>query len=226
MRKRYFSWLGRDFVELSREAQPAASAGDEATALFHCFDDELRRDGLSLDDTVRTRLWARDRESRDLASIERRRVLSGRARSTSSSYIAPAHFDSDGRVAVDLLAMISSGAHAQKRVVEYDPPIVPIRFLEYDGVVFLSGVTSIQPTLAGQLENILTRIETSLADAGSSWGKVAQVSFYLHRDQAVDEVRRLFSARVEASIRVNEVILVDGYSAEGKLCEVEVTGVV
>src|SRR3970040_407228 len=104
MRKRVFAWIGREFVELTGEAKPAATATEEARSLFQRFDQELRGHGLSLDDTVRTRLWGRDRESRDLGSTERVKILSGKARSASSSFISPTHFDSSARVAMDLLA--------------------------------------------------------------------------------------------------------------------------
>ena len=124
MRKRFFSWLGKTFIELSGEAKPAASATSEARELFRRFDQELKRHGLSLDNTVRTRLWGRDRASRDLGSDERVKVLSGKARSASSSYIAPDYFDSDATVAVDLLAMKPSRQEVQKHIVEYDPAIV------------------------------------------------------------------------------------------------------
>src|SRR5918992_1630183 len=126
MRKKIFSWLGREFVELSAEAKPAATATVEAQRLFGRFNEELKPHGLSLDNAVRSRLWGRDRESRDLGSDERVKILSGKARSASSSYIAPAHFDSDAKVAADLLAMKPSRQDIQKRIVEYDPPIVSI----------------------------------------------------------------------------------------------------
>ena len=80
MRKRIFSWLGREFIELSGEARPAASASIEAQELFRRFDQELKSHGLSLDDTVRSRLWGSDRESRDLGSNERVKILAGKAR--------------------------------------------------------------------------------------------------------------------------------------------------
>jgi enamine deaminase RidA (YjgF/YER057c/UK114 family) len=223
MRKRVFSWLGREFVELSGEARPAANATVEAQELFQRFDQELKAHELSLDNTVRSRLWGRDRESRDLGSDQRVKILSGRARSASSSYIAPAHFDSDAKVAVDLLAMRPSRPDMQKQVVEYDPPIVPIRFLVYDSVVILSGVTAVLPTLENQLDNILPRITASLRDGGSSWDKVARVSFYLHRSQTIDNLNRLFEDRVKAPGAQREYCFVDGYSSPGKLCEVEVT---
>ena len=223
MRKRIFSWLGKEFVELSAEAKPAASATEEARELFQRFDQELRASGLSLDNTVRSRLWGRDRESRDLGSNERVKALSGKARSASSSYIAPIHFDSNAKVAVDLLAMRPSSRDAQKYLVEYDPVIVPLRYLVYDSVVILSGVTTVLPTLGEQLDNILPRIGSSLKDAGSAWARVAKISFYLHRSQKIETLRELFQKQVTAEIPQIEYEFVDGYSSEGKLCEIEVT---
>jgi enamine deaminase RidA (YjgF/YER057c/UK114 family) len=90
-------------------------------------------------------------------------------------------------------------------------------------VVVLSGVTTVLPTLAEQFDNILPRITGSLAAAGSSWEKVAQVSFYFHRSQELANLKKLFSARVSAQIPRMEYVIVDGYSSEGKFCEVEVT---
>lgn len=223
MRKKVFTWLGHEFIELSAEATPGVDATGEARELFQRYERELRGHGLSLENTVRSRLWGRDRASRDAGSIERVAMLSGKARSASSSYIAPGHFDSPAKVAVDLLAMRPSDAARQKQIVEYDPPIVPIRFLVYDSVVVLSGVTTVLPTLAEQFDNILPRIAGSLGDAGSSWEKVAQVSFYFHRSQDLAHLKALFSRQVSAKIPRMEYVIVDGYSSEGKFCEVEVT---
>lgn len=223
MRKRIFTWLGKEFIELSGEAKAAANATIEAQELFQRFDQELQAHGLSLDNTVRSRLWGRDRQSRDLGSTERVKILSGKARSASSSYIAPGHFDSGAKVALDLLAMRPSQTSAAKRIVEYEPAIVPIRFLVYDSVVVLSGVTTVLPTLAEQFDNIFPRITGSLKDAGSSWEKVARVSFYLHRSQTLENLKTLFARHVTVKIPQMEYCFVDGYSSEGKFCEVEVT---
>jgi enamine deaminase RidA (YjgF/YER057c/UK114 family) len=226
MRKKIFSWLGREFIELSAEANPAANATVEAREIFSRFDAELKAHGLSLDNTVRSRLWGRDRESRDLGSDERVKILSGKARSASSSYISPSHFDSTAKVALDLLAMRPAETGKAKRVVEYDPPIAPIRFLVYDTMVVLSGVTAVLPTLEDQLNNIIPRITASLTDGGSSWDKVARVSFYLHRSQTLDTLKALFAGHVTAKIPQMEYVFVDGYSSPGKFCEVEVTATV
>jgi enamine deaminase RidA (YjgF/YER057c/UK114 family) len=223
MQKKIFTWLGKEFIELSGEAKPAASAAAEARDLFQRFNEELRSHGLSLDHTVRSRLWGRDRESRDGGSEERVKALSGKARSASSSYIAPDHFDSGARVAVDLIALRPASPDSAKRVVEYDPPIVPIRFLVYDGLVVLSGVTAVLPTLEEQLGNIIPRISTSLRDGGGGWEKVQRISFYLHRSQAIANLEELFGRHVQAQIPQREYVFVDGYSAPGKFCEIEVT---
>jgi enamine deaminase RidA (YjgF/YER057c/UK114 family) len=223
MRKRIFTWLGKEFIELSGEAKAAANATLEAQELFQRIDQELKAHGLSLENTVRSRLWGRDRQSRDLGSTERVKILSGKARSASSSYIAPGHFDSGAKVALDLLAMRPSQTSAAKRVVEYEPAIAPIRFLVYDSVVVLSGVTTVLPTLAEQFDNIFPRIAGSLKDAGSSWEKVARVSFYLHRSQTLENLKTLFARHVTAQVPQLEYCFVDGYSSEGKFCEVEVT---
>ena len=226
MQKRIFTWMGKEFIELSGEAGPAPDATFEAQEIFGRFDQELRSHELSLDNTVRSRLWGRDRQSRDRGSAERVRILSGKARSASSSYIAPGRFDSPAKVALDLIAMRPSRLDAEKRIVEYDPPIVPIRFLTYENVVVLSGVTTVLPTLEAQLDNILPRIQSSLADGGSSWDRVARVSFYLHRSQTIENLKNLFARQVKADIPQKEYCFVEGYSAEGKFCEVEVTAYV
>ena len=223
MRKKIFQWLGREFIALSGEGNGRGTAAEEASGIFQRFDSELREMGLSLENTVRSRLWGKDRESRDLGSQERVRVLSGKARSASSSYISPSHFDSNARTALDLFALRPSQRDLEKILKEYDPPSVPLRYLIYDSVVILSGVTAVLPSLADQVPSILSRISGSLADAGSSWEKVVKVSFFLHRSQKVESLKSLFEKTVKAKIPQMEYEFVDGYSAEGKLVEIEVT---
>ena len=226
MRKKVFNWLEREFVSLSGEGKPALSAAEQARELFQRFDAELRGLGLSLDNTVRTRLWGRDRESRDHGSTERVKILSGKARSASSSFISPVYFDSGARVAVELLAMKPSRSNAQKLLKEYEPPITPLRYLTYDSVVVLSGVTAVLPTLKDQMANILPRIEGSLKDAGTSWERAVKASFLLHRSQTFETLSELFQQQVKAKIPHMEYFHVDGYSSEGKLIEIEITATV
>ncbi|MFQ6028405.1 MAG: hypothetical protein ACE5Q6_13005 [Dehalococcoidia bacterium] len=223
MRMKMFQWLGREFVSLSCEGTGKGTTLEETQDIFRRLDKELQGLDLSLDHTVRTRLWGRDRESRDIGSSQRVKTLSGRARSSSSSYIAPDFFASEARVSLDLLAMRPVNPDADKVLKEYDPPIVPLRYLVYDSIVFLSGVTAVLPTLGDQLDDILPRIQDSLANAGSSWEQVARVSFFLHRSQKISALKKLFGETVKAEIPQAEYAFVDGYSSEGKLIEVEVT---
>jgi enamine deaminase RidA (YjgF/YER057c/UK114 family) len=176
MRTMLYPAFGHEFITVSGESRPGLPPDEAARDLFARFSTELQAHGLSLDDTVRTRLWGRDRAARDGGSGERVRVLSGKARSASSSYISPRHFDSAGAVAVDLWAM--RGA-AQKTVQEYDPPIVPPRYIVTGGLVFLSGVTWDTGTLDEQLDAILPRLDGSLQDAGASWAHVVKLSCFL-----------------------------------------------
>ncbi len=223
MQKKIFQWLGREFIALSCEGMSGMTATDQAQDIFRRLDEELRGMGLSLENTARTRLWGKDKESRNLGSNERVRILSGKARSASSSYIAPGHFNSDAKVALDLLAMRPSRQGLEKTLVEYDPPITPLRYLTYDSVVFLSGVTAVLPTLGDQLSNILPRISSSQTNAGSSWENAIMVSFYFHRSQRLETLKELFKKTVKPEIPQMEYAFVDGYSAEGKLIEIEVT---
>jgi len=223
MRVTMFPWLGREFVSLFCEGNAKGTVTEETQVLFHRLDVELRELGLSLDNTVRTRLWARDRESRDLGGSERAKILSGKARSASSSYIAPDFFTSDARVATDLTAMKPRQQEVEKTLKEYDPPMIPLRYLIYDSIVILSGVTAVLPSLSDQMADILPRIESSLTDAGSSWDKVVKVSFFLHRSQKLETLKGLFGETIKAEIPQVEYAFVDGYSSKGKLIEVEVT---
>jgi enamine deaminase RidA (YjgF/YER057c/UK114 family) len=223
MRVKLFHWLHKEFVALSCEGKAATTADEEMREVLERFDAALRGLNLSLDNTVRTRLWARDKDSRRLASIERLEVLSGKARSSSSSFIAPQHLDSDANVALDLLAMRPSEAGAEKILKEYDPPVSPLRSLRYDNVVFLSGVTSALPALSDQVPDVIGHIRNSLTDAGSSWDRAVKVSFLLHRNQKLEDLKEAFTNTVKAKIPQMEFSFVDGYAGERNLIEIEVT---
>lgn len=224
MRKIVYQWLDREFVALSAEGRASLDVAEQTRDIFDRFDEELRGLGLSLADTVRTRLWGQDRPSRDTGSQVRVSVLSGPARSASSSFIAPVYFESDAQVAVELWAMRPSRPGLQKSLVEYDPPIVPLRYLVYDGVVALSGVTSVLPSLEEQVAEIMPRIQGSLADAGLTWGDVARVSCLLHRSQGLEHFKALLAQQVDLPPSVLQYGFADGYSTPGKLIEIEVTG--
>ena len=212
-----------DFVELSCEGDGRGTAEEEARAVFRRMGDELGAFGLTLGHVLRTRLWGRDRPSRDAGSNVRSATLSGPARAASSSYIAPDRFERpDARIALDLVALKTS-APPLKEIRENDPPRTPIRYLTVGPLVVLSGMTSQLPSLDEQLDNILPRIGAALVEAGSGWDKVTQMSGYLHRSQAPEALKAGIARHTGALPRALDIAFVDGYSAEHKLIELETT---
>lgn len=223
MRVGILNWLGFEFIELSGEAAPGPSAKNQAQQLFSSFETTLKEHGLNLADTVRSRLFATDRATRDSASEVRSATLTGPARAATSSYIAPKLFSSGALVAMDLIALRPKPGLA-KKVRENNPPRTPCRWLTCGPLMVLSGQTVVLPTLEAQVTtDILPRITQYLAEEKTGWDKVAQVSCYLHASQSPEHMRRLFGKMVPAEPSRFEVRLVDGYSAEGKLVEIEVT---
>jgi len=223
MRRVIRNILGLEFVELSAEGPVQTAPGEAAEALFSDFARVLDGTGLSLSDTVRSRLFGRDRPSRDTASDVRRDTLTGPARAATSSYIAPALFASDANVAMDLIALRPAPG-LEKTVRENDPPRLPCRYLTRGPLIVFSGQTAILPTLDDQLlTNILPRITDYLGECGCGWDQVVQMSCYLHASQSADDLRSLILKSTGRLPRELAIHFVEGYSAEGKLVEVEVT---
>ncbi len=220
MREKSFAWLGQEFVALSCEGDPAVGDVTGETAnIFQRFERCLHGRGLSLANTVRTRLWARDMECWGDAVKERARILAGDARSVSSSHIRPGRFASNARVAVDLLAMLPSSGQS-KRLIEYEPPGIVLRYLEWENIVFLSGVTVILPTFAEQLPVIVSRIGETLSHAGVDWTHVKRASFFLHQQESLEELRRASSRLIPVPLPA-DFTTVD--TRQGKRVEIEIT---
>lgn len=223
MRESTFHWLGFDFVALSAEAHGGGDAAVQCERLFARFAAALDRHGLDLAATVRSRLFARDRASRDAASEVRVQTLSGPARAATSSYIAPARFDSPAAVAMDLIA-VRPRAGCAKRIRENDPPRTPCRWLTCGPLIVFSGQTAVLPDLEIQaITDILPRLTAYLEEEGCGWGEVAEVNCYLHKDESPEHMRELFLRIAPALPPMFACHPVEGYSAPGKRVEVEVT---
>ncbi|HTE84286.1 MAG TPA: hypothetical protein VK821_06110 [Dehalococcoidia bacterium] len=217
-----YDWLGHEWMALRAEGLPKLDVEAQARELFSRLNAELGRSGLSLADTMRTRLWARDRDRRDSGSRVRAATLTGTARSASSSFIAAGYLDSDAAVGVELWAMRASG-EGPKTLVEYEPPIVPLRYLVRESIVVLSGVTSVLPTLAEQTAEILTAIQGTLAHAGAGGSNAVKISCILHRSQSSAELRPMLAPVLEQTGATVDFGVAEGYSTSGKLVEIEVT---
>ena len=89
MRVKIFPWLGQQFIELSWDGNGEGTVEDETRDLFARFAERLGQYGLTLDHVARTRMFVRDMDGWYAGVHERAVILSGKARSVSSSHIWP-----------------------------------------------------------------------------------------------------------------------------------------
>ncbi len=225
MRKRVFNWQGQRFVYLGLEGKAGRPLDQQSKALFERAAQELHRSGLALDqNVVRTRVFGRTREARGAVSDVRGKTFIGKARAATSSFISPAHFESDAGVALDLLAMSPPGGGAVREVSEHEPQQSFIRHLTWGPMVFLAGMTCEEyPTLKQQYEDILPRAGKLLKETGCDWKNVVGISFFLHKDHDPDALLTDVAKMVPVSLGNAEVEFVEGYSRPGKLIEIEIT---
>jgi len=225
VRKRLFAWQGQGFVYLGLEGKAGEPLDQQSKGLFARAATELAACGLTLDNNiVRTRVFGRTREARNAVSDVRAGTFTGNARAATSSFIAPAHFESRADVALDLIAMSPPGDGAARQVVEHQPQQTFIRYLTWGPMVFLAGMTCEQhPTLKQQYEDILPRAGKLLAEAGCDWRQVVGVSFFLHRDHDPDALLTGVAETVPVALDNAEVEFVEGFSRPGKLVEIEIT---
>jgi enamine deaminase RidA (YjgF/YER057c/UK114 family) len=225
MRKRVFNWQDQSFVYLGLEGKAGEPLEQQSKALFARAASELRSFGLSLDqNVVRTRVFGRTREARNAVSDTRAKTFIGSARAASSSFIAPAHFESGADIALDLFAMSPPGEKAARKVVEHQPQQTFIRYLTWGPMVFLAGMTCEEyPTLKEQYEDILPRAGKLLQEAGCDWRNVVGISFFLHKDHDPNALLTGVAKTVPVALDNAEVELVEGFSRPGKLVEIEIT---
>lgn len=225
MRKRLFNWQGQRFVYLWLEAEPALPLEAQSQGLFERADAELKTLGLALDkNVVRSRVYGRTREARDVVSAVRAKTFIGQSRAATSSFISPAHFSSGADVALDLHAMAAPADGAPRKVTEHEPAQPFIRHLVWGPMVFLAGMTcETYPTLKQQYEDILPRAGTLLKEAGCDWKHVVRISFFLHKDENPEALLKGVAATAPVSLDHAEIEFVEGYSRPNKLVEIEIT---
>ncbi len=219
-----FSWLGREFVALQGEGKAGLAPAEATRELLDRMSAALVLQGLSLNYVVRNRFFGRDEQSRAVGSAARREVLSGSARSAGTSLIATSQFDSDALVAMDLLALRPARLGASKQVREFEPPLGYPRYVLYDSVLFLSGLTSRESSLEAQASDLAYKMGESLALAGTGWGKAGLVTCFLHRSQNLLAFRELMARLLPGGAPpAMEYQFADGWGGAGTLLEIEVT---
>ena len=223
MKLSVLNWLDWEFVEVRCEAQSGKTAAEQGDAVFDQARAALKSQGLTLSNTVRSRVFGVDRPARDAVSNSRFAALKGNDRAASSSYIAPKHFSSKALVALDLIA-VRPRPDVAKVIKEDNPPKPPICYITLGPLLVLSGNTSELPTLKEQVtQDILPRVDTYLKEGGSSWKQVVNVSCYMHESQKPEELRAHFKTIANPFPVRFEIFFVEGFSSPGKLVEVEVT---
>ena len=213
-------------MELSGEAPSRGTVEEETRELLSRFSAELSLQDLSLENTVRTRLWARSRDVRMRASRERTHILSGKASASSSSFISLQHFDSNANVALDLLAMRPSSPVAETVAVQFEPPRAYLRYLRNDSIVFVSGFTSSEGRLEDQVPQVIADIEDTLKVAGTSRDKLVRLSAFLCRSQRLETLQALLKKANTGDGPQLEFGFVDGFAGETSLLEIEATAVI
>lgn len=191
--------------------------------LFQKFAHALTPLGLALDNTVRIRVFGRDRQSRTAATLARSKILSGNRRAASSSFISQAWFDSAGSGGLELLAMKALSSGAQRHPVDFEPPRNYLRYLEYDSVLFFSGFTSEAATLEQQVGEVLTTLDDAFDKAKTDWTKVVKLSLLLQRGSDIESVNQILAQANRLSVPEIEFTFVDGFAGEKYLVEIEAT---
>jgi enamine deaminase RidA (YjgF/YER057c/UK114 family) len=225
LRKRLFNWQGQRFVHLWLEAEPGGSAEQQSQRLFARAGAELAPHGLALDrNVVRSRVYGRTREARDVISAVRGKSFVGQARAATSSFISPAHFSSAADVALELYAMAAPDGGAPRAVTEHTPPQPFIRHLVWGPLVFLAGMTcETHPLLKEQYEDILPRAAALLRETGCDWSRVVRIAFCLHKDEDPQALLGGVAATVPVPLENAEIEFVEGYSRPNKRVEIEIT---
>ncbi len=214
-------WLDRKFLSISGEAPEMADPEAEADALFTRFAEVLAAHGLGLENTIRSRIWAADGDARTACSAARTRTLAGPARSATSSYIAPDHFSSNARVAMDLIALHPTPGE-DKAITEQDPPQGVIRWLTVGRLLVLAGMSCNQGgPFEDQAKDILGRITACLGDAGCGWSDVCEVTFVHENAVRHQDIFAALGKETEVTPPRMTLLPAAGYSRPGKLLEIE-----
>ena len=223
METKIFSWLGREFVEMSGEAKAAGPVESATAELFQKFADTLSPLGLSLDNSVRIRVFGRDKQARTAATAARSMILNGSRRAASSSFISLEWFDSNGAAGLELLVTRPLHSAAVRKPVDFAPPRNYLCYLEFDSLLFFSGFTSEAATLEQQVSEVLTTLDGAFARAKTDWSKVVKLSLLLQRGANMDSVKRILAQANRLSVPEIEFSFVDGFAGEKYLVEIEAT---
>lgn len=195
---------------------------DTLDALFAALETALADAGLAPTDVVRNRVLAASRPVRDTVSALRFQRFAGPARCATSSYIDGNRFAGGDGVRLDTIAL--RGTAATKVAVEHHPRQPPCQLVATRDLVFLSGLTSTDPELHVQIQQIRVRLADTLALAAMRLGRAVRptsATVFVHRSVGLDELADL--AEMVGIVGIPLAIgRCDGFSQPGKLVELEI----
>ncbi|MFM1815855.1 MAG: hypothetical protein RLZ98_2550 [Pseudomonadota bacterium] len=224
MQQLTWTWMsGRPLLHIAVSGEPTASADAESRTAIAAALALATQAGLDTRHLARSRLWARDAATRQIASDIRREMLSGDVRAASASFIAPAHLPAGASMLIELFVMAPENRGSTKIIREYDPPITPPMFVSFDRMVFFSGDTSKEPGLTNQLSSIRRDLDRFMDIAGTSWDLTTAVSIFLARSENSPAGRDAAMAGLPSLPCPFSITVVDGFSAPEKRVEIEVS---
>ena len=226
MRQKTFNFAGQRFASLAIEAEGGGSLERQSQALFEQASAErVAAQGLALDqNVVRSRVFGRGREARDVVSGVRGRRFEGTGRAATSSYISPGYFSSAADVGIDLFAMAAPPIGTRK-VSEHTPVQPFIRHLTW-GPMGVPRRHDLRDA-ADAARAIYRRARggrRSCSPRPAATGTASCTSPFPCTGAKTRRRCSMASPRL-ASVPLDncEVEQVDGYSRPGKLIEIEIT---
>lgn len=214
-------WGGDAFVTVCGEGS-AGDPGAEFARLIDRIEEALGEAGLSLDDAVFHRLWARSREDREAIGAVRESRFGGNRRTASSSFIAANRFSGAGAVALEVIARRARGGD-ERRLVDFDPPRRYAHFMLSGGWLFLSGMAETGNSMEQRFANSFAEVESGLRKAGMDWKNVLEAALFVERGQGTTAwLHDAFLAAVPLVPGRILVEYVDGLASTDKHLEIEI----
>lgn len=214
---------GDDFLSIYGEGT-TGDAGQQLSGLIDRVEQELSAAGLSLEDAVFHRLWARTREEREAIGAVRERRFAGNRRTASSSFIAASRLSGTGAVALEVVARRgASGATGDRRLVDFDPPRRYAHYMMSGHWLFLSGMAETGDSMEQRFARSMAEVDVALRKERMQWSNVLEATLFMERGKGTtDWLRDAFLAAAPVAIDRISAEYVDGLASTDKHLEIEI----
>ncbi len=223
MQRRFFYLNGQPFVFLSADGSGGKSPEEQATLALNKIKHDLEGLGGSIDDLVRTTTFFKNQECRPAIGEVRKKMLPQATRPASSSIIVHNYLPEDTLVEFWATGILARGKKHQKEGVEFDPPRNYLKALRVDGLLFLSGRGGDAKNIETQTRQTFDTIGKTLAELGSSWDKLLQLTCFIKNLEWLDTVEKIARERKHPGPLAIDLVPADEYARPEMLLEVEAT---